>query len=287
MPVLTLTTDFGEQDFLVGAIKGQLISKLPGCQFVDITHQLPRSNYMQAGYMCSHAFKYYPEESFHLVLVNFFGSSSNRFLVTQSGSQWVICPDNGILLFLVPTLENEVFSFEYDGSLSMLEITASLFESIQKWVLNGGHAGSHFKVCSDFTSQNPLRPTSGADWIDCHVMYVDKFENVVVNLRKEEFERIRQGRDFRIVFHKAENLSTISKNYNEVEMHSTLAWFNSAGYLEIAINGGNMAGLFGLQGYNQKKEEAIQKYIHEDAKKRDSASGQQDYIYTKVRIFFS
>jgi S-adenosyl-L-methionine hydrolase (adenosine-forming) len=29
--------------------------------------------------------------------------------------------------------------------------------------------------------------------------------------------------------------------------------FNSAGYLEIAINKGNAAGLFGLQGFSEKQ----------------------------------
>jgi S-adenosylmethionine hydrolase len=28
--------------------------------------------------------------------------------------------------------------------------------------------------------------------------------------------------------------------------------FNSAGYLEIAVNKGNAAGLFGLKGYSEK-----------------------------------
>ncbi|MDR0793134.1 MAG: SAM-dependent chlorinase/fluorinase, partial [Chitinophagaceae bacterium] len=35
-----------------------------------------------------------------------------------------------------------------------------------------------------------------------------------------------------------------------VDPGEKLAWFNSAGYLEIAVNKGNMAGLFGLQNYS-------------------------------------
>ena len=35
-------------------------------------------------------------------------------------------------------------------------------------------------------------------------------------------------------------------------MGEKLALFNSAGYLEIAINKGNAAGLFGLQGFTEK-----------------------------------
>jgi len=46
-----------------------------------------------------------------------------------------------------------------------------------------------------------------------------------------------------------------------------LAWFNSAGYLEIAINKGNMAGLFGLQNFSE-------------------TSMQNRLLYQTVRIFF-
>jgi len=50
-----------------------------------------------------------------------------------------------------------------------------------------------------------------------------------------------------------------------------LALFNSAGYLEIAINKGNAAGLFGLQGYLEPSQSA---YI------------QNRLFYQTVKIFF-
>jgi S-adenosylmethionine hydrolase len=34
-----------------------------------------------------------------------------------------------------------------------------------------------------------------------------------------------------------------------------LVIFNSAGYMEIAINKGNAAGLFGLQGYSENRNQ--------------------------------
>jgi hypothetical protein len=37
-----------------------------------------------------------------------------------------------------------------------------------------------------------------------------------------------------------------------------MAMFNSAGYLEIAINKGNAAGLFGLQGFSEKQQQLAQ-----------------------------
>ena len=52
-----------------------------------------------------------------------------------------------------------------------------------------------------------------------------------------------------------------------------MAWFNSAGYLEIAMNKGNIAGLFGLQGFNEK--------MHEQAN-----AVQNKWFYQTVRVFF-
>jgi S-adenosylmethionine hydrolase len=49
-----------------------------------------------------------------------------------------------------------------------------------------------------------------------------------------------------------------------------LALFNSANYLEIAINKGNAAGLFGLQGFNDKDQNL-----------------QSRLFYQTVRILFS
>ncbi|HEX3024585.1 MAG TPA: SAM-dependent chlorinase/fluorinase, partial [Chitinophagaceae bacterium] len=61
MPVITLTTDIGQQDYLVGAIKGQLLSIDVAFNIHDITHYLSQSNYPQAAYVCSNAFKYFPK----------------------------------------------------------------------------------------------------------------------------------------------------------------------------------------------------------------------------------
>jgi hypothetical protein len=53
-----------------------------------------------------------------------------------------------------------------------------------------------------------------------------------------------------------------------------LALFNSAGYLEIAINKGNAAGLFGLQGFSEKQQQAQKNY-------QDSR-----LFYQTVRVYF-
>jgi len=97
-----------------------------------------------------------------------------------------------------------------------------------------------------------LRPTFENNSIDGQIIFIDSFENVIVNITREQFEEQRKGRNFQIVFKRDETIEQISDTYADVPEGEKLALFNSAGYLEIAINKGNAAGLFGLKGFSEK-----------------------------------
>ena len=105
------------------------------------------------------------------------------------------------------------------------------------------------------------------------ILFIDQFENVVVNIRKEEFDLQAQGRSFKIVFTRNETITDLSKHYGEVPISDKLAWFNSAGYLEIAVRGGNMAGLFGLSKFDENQ---MNKQRPNDNK----------WFFQMVRVFF-
>jgi len=51
MPLITLTSDIGQEDFIIGAVKGQILSTIPGCVIADITHYLSSKNYQQGAYI--------------------------------------------------------------------------------------------------------------------------------------------------------------------------------------------------------------------------------------------
>ena len=93
----------------------------------------------------------------------------------------------------------------------------------------------------------------GSDYIEGQIIFIDNFENVIVNIHRDEFEEQRKGRSFKIVFKRDEVIDRISDTYADVNEGEKLALFNSAGYLEIAINKGNAAGLLGLQNFSEKQ----------------------------------
>lgn len=253
MPVVTLSTDIGQSDYVVGAIKGQLIKALPSVSIIDITHQLVANNYLHAAYVCTNAFAFYPAGTFHFVIINLFEKPPKHLLAAQYKDQFIICPDNGILTMIAGEKPDNIIAIKIikkntHGVLNCTETFAGALAAME----NGAALHSLGSVIADIEEKYPFRSTVGPDWIDSQIIFIDQFENVVINLTEKEFEEHRKGRNFKIVL-PARNeggIIHISENYASVEQGERLAWFNSAGYLELAINKGNLAGLFGLKRYS-------------------------------------
>ena len=60
MALITLTSDIGHKDYLIGAIKGLLLQQDPAFQLMDISHELSPFNYPQAAYICRNAIRHFP-----------------------------------------------------------------------------------------------------------------------------------------------------------------------------------------------------------------------------------
>ena len=273
MAIITLSTDVGQQDFLVGAIKGQLLSQDEKHTIADITHYLSNTNYPQAAYICSNAFKYYPAGSFHVVILNFFDTSINHILVAKHNNQYIICPDNGILTLIVGEIPKEVIKLGLQDQQNLLGRTGIIAKAISYISKNAGFFKPSDTGTVSIVEKYPLKPSIGLDWMEGQVLFIDNFENVVINITKEEFDEQRKERSFIILVSRNEEITTISNNYASISEGDKLAWFNSAGYLEIAMNKGRVASLFGLQGYNQNLV-------------KTGTVTQNKWFYDTVKIFF-
>ena len=114
MPSLTLTSDIGQQDFLVGAVKGLLLQGAEKFTIIDITHQLPPFNYPHAAYVCRNAIKNYPEGTFHLILVNLFDEKPEHLLLAQHNGHIIGCADNGLLTMILEEAPQKVVALPLD-----------------------------------------------------------------------------------------------------------------------------------------------------------------------------
>lgn len=259
MPLLTLTSDIGQQDFLVGAVKGQLLQDNPDLNIIDITHQLSPFNYAQAAYVCRNAIKNFPIGTFHLVLVNLFDEKPEHLLLAEHNGHIIGCADNGLLTMILEEVPQKIVALALDKTQQKNTIyCTAVFAKAIAGLISGKKIEELGDAAVSIKVKNPLRPMLGNNWIEGQIIFIDNFENVIVNIAKEEFEEQRKGRSFKIVFKRDEVIDKVSETYADVPEGEKLALFNSAGYLEIAINKGNAAGLFGLQGFSEKQQQQNQ-----------------------------
>ena len=274
MPLVTLTSDIGEQDYLVGAVKGRLLRINPEFQIIDITHKLSPFNYPQAAYVCRNAIKNFPEFTYHIILVNLFESKPEQLLFAFHKDQFLICADNGLLGMILEEKPEMVLGVPLEKSaikntLYCIDVAAKAITQL----FNGEPIQKIGVSDAPYLEKLPLRPTSGEGWIEGQIIFIDHFENVIVNITQEQFEQQRKGRRFKIVFKRDEVIERISGSYADVPQGEKLVLFNSAGYMEIAINKGNAAGLFGLRGYNESSQQV-------------SSMVQNRLFYQTVKVFF-
>ncbi len=253
MPLLTLSSDIGNRDYLAGAIKAQLLQVNPDFQLVDISHSIPAYNYPQAAYICRSAYKNFPSFTYHIILVNLFESKPDQLLLAYHKEQYFLCGDNGLLTMILEEKPELVIGIPLKKTDTKNTIyCATVMGKTINQLVQGESIKNIGEPDVSYLQKNHLRPLLDKDWIEGQIIFIDNFENVIVNITHEQFEEQRKGRSFRVVFKRDEMIDRISESYADVNEGEKLALFNSAGYLEIAINKGNAAGLFGLKGFSEK-----------------------------------
>jgi S-adenosyl-L-methionine hydrolase (adenosine-forming) len=274
MALVTLTSDIGNQDYLVSAVKAQLLQINPDFTIVDISHAIPPFNYPQAAYVARSAIRNFPDFSYHIILVNLFEKKPEQLLLAFHNNQYLLCADNGLLTMILEDKPELVIGIPLDKTAikNTIYCTGIMGKAVNQLV-NGESIRNIGIADVAYTEKNQLRPMRGNNWIEGQIIFIDNFENVIVNITHDEFEEQRKGRSFRIVFKRDETIDRISESYADVTEGEKLALFNSAGYLEIAINKGNAAGLFGLKGFSEKSKQA-------------SNLMQGQLSYQTVRVYF-
>lgn len=246
MQFVTLTTDFGSQDFYVGALKGALLRRAPMLRLVDITHKIRSFDIVQGAFTVQNVWREFPEGTIHLVGVNCVYSEDFRFVAARHEGHFFLAPDNGLLTLLFPQLDPvdlrnlPADAKEHFAVKNIFADAAAHLAEGQPFEDLGEHAAP---LLERISIQPVITPTR----IRGTVIHVDNFENVVVNVRREVFEQVANGRSFSLFFKRNDPITQLSGNYCDVAVGEQLCLFNAAGFLEIAVNMGRAATLFGLK----------------------------------------
>ncbi len=247
MNLITLTTDLGLKDYYVAVLKGELMKAVPDAGIIDITHEIEPFSFQQAAFVLANSYHHFPNGTIHIVGVDTSRHNGMKHLVIQHNEHTFIGPDNGLFALLFEEKLPERIFFIKDNVPPTTLLVSTLYVQTAKAICEGILLEEIGDPATSIVRSASFRPITNHNYIKGQVLHIDRFENVILNIRKEEFEKIRVGRKFIVTFRRNNDIDKLEENYSAIHDGDISCIVNSAGYIELFMKHGSMAGLLGLK----------------------------------------
>jgi S-adenosylmethionine hydrolase len=266
MPIITLTTDFGEKDHFAGAVKGAIYSELDDVKIVDISHGVSPFHIMEAAYIIQNAYSSFPPGTIHIIGIDSELNPENKHIAVLLNGHYFICANNGIISMLANEIKpKKIVEINIHDRIITNFPVLDVFVKVACHIARGGTLEVIGKKIDTIKEIRGIRPSVNQEGnqIMGSVIYIDNYGNVITNITKSKFEKVSKGRPFKITSRTA-SFSSVHSHYSDAinfdsppgkrdEDGKKIALWNSSNYLELSIYKSNPATvgsantLFGLE----------------------------------------
>ena len=246
MSIITLLTDFGSQDYFVGAMKGAILSVNPAAQIVDITHEIPPQDIEVAAFNLLAVYQDFPAGTIHVAVVDPGVGSTRKPILIECGEQFFVGPDNGIFSWICERegggrathLTNEAF---FRHPMSTTFHGRDIFAPVAAALSNGVATTEFGEKLREYVSLDPLLPAA-AGRIEGRVIHIDRFGNCITNLTPVHFSEAAAASGAKLVINGRE-LRSFRQTFSEgaAEGDDLFCLLGSAGFVEIAARNSSAA----------------------------------------------
>ena len=242
MNLITLTTDFGTQDWFVGTMKGVILRINSRASIADLTHDVPAGDIRAGAFALMAGCRFFPKGTVHVAVVDPGVGSGRKALAVRTQDYLFVGPDNGVLSFAlarekvksIRRLENTCYFLH---PLSRTFHGRDIFAPVAAHLSRGVPVHKFGPAQKDFCRLPWPETQVQADGITGEVVYIDRFGNAITNIENARLPAPDKG----TVFWKGKRLCTMHNFYQSVPPGRAVAVPGSSGFLEIAVNGGSAA----------------------------------------------
>ena len=250
-PIITLTTDYGTNDHLVGVIKGVILSINPEVNIVDITHHVIAHDVLDGALTISQAYNYFPPKTIHLVVVDPGVGTQRRPIVVAGDQHYFVAPDNGVLSAIYDQSES-LFAWHITSEHYFRQPVSNtfhgrdIFAPVAGWLSKNWQTASFGELIEDFVRFSIPKPKVNGNTIKCVVLKLDNFGNLITNLKGEDTPAlVAPDAKFTIRAGNAE-IKKLLPTFASGAAGEPFAIIGSSGYLELCVNKGNAARVLGI-----------------------------------------
>lgn len=232
--IIALLTDFGTQDYFVGAMKGVILSINKEINILDITHEIAPQDINSASFILQNCYADFPAKTIFVAVVDP-GVGSNRCAILVETEKYIfIAPDNGLLSFVFEKAENYKI-FEISSEDFFRQPVSQTFHGRDIFAPCAAHLSRGVKPyefgneINDFVvlaKRNPRRISNNVT--EAEIIFIDRFGNLITNLKAED---LPDKFYLEINNRKIEKLRGF---FAEAEPGELFMIMGSAGFLEIA-----------------------------------------------------
>ncbi len=248
-PIITLTTDFGTRDGFVGAMKGRILSITPHATIVDITHEVPAQDVLQASWTLYRSTIQFPAESIHIAVIDPGVGSERPAILVKSEGRWYVGPDNGIFTRIIEQCGTDEI-YEINKQTDLWQAHSS-FDGLALFAPVGAHLAAGLKPNQiGSPPQKTLKilrapsPEASERSIDGEIILFDRFGNAITNVMQYHIEALLNTQP--TVMCKSQRFPKVSF-YHEGELGSGVSIINSDGNLEISVPNGSAREQYDLE----------------------------------------
>ena len=240
-PIITLTTDYGINDHLVGAMKGVILGINPDVSIVDITHGVIAHDILDGALAIGQAFSYYPPKTVHVVVVDPGVGTQRRPLLVAADQHYFIAPDNGILSAVYDRTEalhvwNITSEHYFRQPISNTFHGRDIFAPVAAWLTKSWQTSAFGEAITDFVRFSLPKPKSEGQTVKGVVLRVDHFGNLITNITADNTPALfAADKKFTLKVGNG-TVSKIVPTFAQGAAGEAVAIVGSSGYLEICIN---------------------------------------------------
>ncbi len=254
--LVAFISDFGYQDPYVGAVHA-VIERLSGgrVRVVDVAHDVPAFNIVAGAYTLYAVYRYFPEGTVFLVVVDPGVGSGRKPLVLVTRRYAFVGPDNGVLwpaasedgIVEARVIENEALMLKpVSASFHGRDIFAPVAAHL---AMGGDPAAVGPRVDPEELVKLALVDECAAgDRVEARVVYVDRFGNVALSIRGEEcYRRLCSGGAVEACGPRGCAKALCLRVFSLAEPGQMVLYLNSFWFLELAVNLGSAADRLGAR----------------------------------------
>jgi S-adenosylmethionine hydrolase len=255
-PIITFLSDYGYQDDFVGVCHGVIATICPEARVIDITHGLPRHDVMAGALILRNVLPYMPV-GVHIGVVDPDVGAERRAIALRVADERVLVgPDNGLLSLAAASGGGIVEAVDIGRSPFRLATISATFHGRDVFApvaarLAGGAAFGDAGPALDpdeLIAVKLPRAQRHGDSLIAHVLYIDRFGNVVLNVGHDDLANsgLKLGHQVGLRIGSWTVTAQYARTFADVRQGELLVYEDAYRMLALAVSGDAAATRLGL-----------------------------------------